>query len=264
LYGEPERFGLRGGLFALDPLNLIRVMPAEGVFRQVLTNTFPGGGCFFMNTYQRAVIFTNGELQDSQAVCAMLQSSDFLIAVDGGAYHLQKSGLRPAVVIGDMDSLADPLRGELIRSGVRFLQYPVDKNETDLELALEFAVQEGFTSILVIAPFGGRLDQTLVNLFLLTMPLLRQCDVHLFDGLDEAFLIPSQVEIQGKPGEIISLLPLGEEVTGVLTEGLKYPLNHETLYPYHSRGVSNVFLGTQARVSIDKGLLLCIHRHSIS
>lgn len=208
---------------------------------------------------QRALIFANGELVDFAAVGRYLQPEDLLVAADGGLHHLARLGLRPHWLVGDLDSVSPEEVRSLELAGVRIQRYPVDKDETDLELALMTVVSAGYRTIRVIAALGGRLDQTLGNLFLLQLPELADCDVRLEDGRQEVVLIRRQVELSGQPGDTLSLLPVGGPADGIWTEGLRYPLHGETLRPERTRGISNVFLGERAQVRLEQGALLCIH-----
>ncbi len=208
---------------------------------------------------KRAVLFANGEMPQAALILPYLRPDDFYIAVDGGLRYLRNLYKTPGLLIGDLDSIfAADVEGALAQ-GVEVKRFPVDKDETDLELALLSAVEKGFEEMLIIAALGGRLDQTLGNLALLTLPFLAGAKVTIEDGTEEIFLIRDRTEINGNPGDIVSLIPLQGEVKGVETRDLKYPLNRETLYAEKSRGISNVMLTDQAGVSIESGLLLCIH-----
>jgi thiamine pyrophosphokinase len=205
-------------------------------------------------TEPRAVIFANGNLPDLKAARRLLRPGDVLLAADGGSLHLLALGLRPSVLIGDLDSLTAADRRRLETAGVRLLRHPRDKDEVDLELALRYAVAAGHRSILVVAALGGRLDQTLGNLSLLADPALEGLNLRVDDGVEEAFFVRSRGEVHGRAGEIVSLLPWGAPVAGVTTDGLRWPLRGETLLPHKTRGVSNELLGIQS------GLLLVVHR----
>jgi thiamine pyrophosphokinase len=207
----------------------------------------------------RAAVFVNGEMPNIPAMRAVIRPDDLIVAVDGGLQHVLSLGLEPHWIIGDMDSAA---AGELQlwqARGVKIDRYPVEKDETDLELALQSVIQGGYRTILIAAATGGRLDHTLGNLYLLSALYLQDFDVRLDDGLVEIFLIRDEAEISGAAGDIVSLLPLGAVVEGVLTTDLQFPLRRETLYPDKTRGISNVMLGEHARVEIAHGILLCIH-----
>jgi len=214
----------------------------------------------------RIVIFANGELPDLETARALLQTDDYLIAADGGANHLLKMGILPEVVVGDLDSINEDTLFELTSAEVDIKQYSEDKDETDIELALQFAVEMRPTAILIVGALGGRLDQTLANLSILTDPLLPKIDIRLDDGVEEAFFCLTnadkggQVKVHGRRGDTISLIPWNGPVQGITTEGLQWPLYAETLSASKSRGVSNVMLGETASVKIEKGLLLVVHR----
>jgi thiamine pyrophosphokinase len=146
------------------------------------------------------------------------------------------------------------------QSGTRFIKHPRDKNETDFELALEHAIEAGYHEILVVGALGERLDQTLGNLTLLTNPRLTGLDVRLDDGVEEAFFSRGSCQVRGAAGELVSLIPWNGNVTGVVSDGLRWPLRGETLHPYKTRAISNEMLGAQASVSFKSGLLLIVHR----
>lgn len=208
---------------------------------------------------KRVVIFANGEMPQTELILPLLRSDDAYIAVDGGLRHLLNLYKIPQLLIGDLDSISPAEVKGIEAQGIEVRRYAVDKDETDLELALLAAVEKGFDELLLVAVLGGRLDQTLANLFLLTLPELKELQVTIENGMEEIFLIRDAAEIQGKAGDLVSLIPLNGEVVGVETRELKYPLKHETLLPERTRGISNVMLTDQAGVSIESGCLLCIH-----
>ncbi len=208
---------------------------------------------------QRTVIFANGHLPDPASVEFLLQPDDWIIAADGGACHALACGRTPHLVIGDLDSLPPETQAELEAAGSECLAHPADKDETDLELALLHASAAGAAAVLVLGAFGGRLDQTFANLLLLARPELAHLQVSISDGRQTAWLVRDEIAIGGAAGDRVSLIPIGGDVHGVTTRGLAWKLAGETLYLGQARGVSNVMTGSQARVQVTAGLLLCIH-----
>ena len=206
----------------------------------------------------KIVIFANGELiSPADAVARWVQSTDVIVAADGGTRHALAAGLKPDQIIGDLDSLPPELRAELRAAGTEFQTYPPAKDETDLELALLWAAQQDAEEILVLGALGGRPDQELANLLLLALPELAGQKTRLAAGNWQVELIRGGEELvlHGEPGETISLLPLGGEASGVTTTGLRYPLQQETLHFGPARGVSNVLTKKTAVVRVEKGLL---------
>jgi thiamine pyrophosphokinase len=208
----------------------------------------------------RCIIFANGTLPDPDSTRRLIRPDDFILAADGGTRHALDLGLTPAVIIGDLDSLTSELQ-PLVESGVKIVQHPRDKNETDLELALEYAIQNGWREIIIVGALGLRLDQTLGNLSLLTDPRLSTFNIKFDDGVEETFFVRDQAQVEGRSGDLVSLIPWGGEVRGVCTEGLRWPLSDETLLPHKTRGISNEMLGEIASIEIESGLLLVVHRH---
>lgn len=212
-----------------------------------------------MQEFNRAVLFVNGECKNPKRL--KLEAHDYLIAVDGGMQHLNHLALTPHLIIGDMDSI-DPLDLQsMLAKGVEVEHFPPQKDQTDLELAIDFVLQKGFKRILFIAALGGRFDQSLANLFLLTREDLKDINVCMQDGQESVFLIRREAHIQTLPGDRISLLPLCAPVIGISTKGLRYPLKDENLFPQKTRGISNEALANKVSINIKSGLLLCIHTH---
>jgi thiamine pyrophosphokinase len=209
---------------------------------------------------QRIIIFANGELPDLSRARALLQPGDTIICADGGTLHALALGIQPDLIIGDLDS-ADPGVVQTFReAGVAIEIHPRDKNETDLELAINRALEMKPERLAIVAALGGRLDQTLANITLLADPRLADFDVRLDDGVEEVQLCRDRVEVRGRAGDLVSLIPWQGAVSGVQTEGLKWPLQRETLYPDKTRGISNELVGEAATVSMESGLLLIVHR----
>jgi thiamine pyrophosphokinase len=209
---------------------------------------------------QRIIIFANGELPDLNKARALLRTGDIVICADGGTRHVLALGVRPDLIVGDLDS-ADP---EAIRKfreeDVKIETHPRDKNETDLELAINRAIEMNPDRLVIVAALGGRLDQTLANITLLTDLRLSKFQVRLDDGVEEIQLCRDRVEVHGRAGDLVSLIPWQGAVSGIQTEGLRWPLHRETLYPDKTRGISNEMAGDAASVTMESGLLLIVHR----
>jgi thiamine pyrophosphokinase len=208
---------------------------------------------------KHCVIIANGDPPEPETARRHAGQADLLLAADGGARHALALGLTPHVVIGDLDSLDQAQQAQLRAAGVRFIVHSTAKDETDLELALLYAVEQDADSIVVLGVLGGRLDQTLANVLLLTMPALNGRDVRLVEGMQTAFVVRDQTTLTGHPGDTVSLIPLGGAAHGVTTEGLAFPLHDSTLPFGPTLGLSNEMMATQARVQVRDGLLFCVH-----
>ncbi|MBI5822977.1 MAG: thiamine diphosphokinase [Chloroflexi bacterium] len=207
----------------------------------------------------RIIIFANGDLPNPQKARTLLRPDDFILCADGGTRHALALGLIPNLVIGDLDSITEEERRKMDEAGVGFVCFPADKNETDLELAIQHALTLESDQILILAALGGRMDQTLANIALLSHSSLVTRNLRITDSVEELFFCRDQVQVEGRSGDIVSLIPWGREVHGVFTENLRWHLHHETLYPDKTRGISNEMTADVATVSIISGLLLIVH-----
>ena len=210
----------------------------------------------------RAVILANGPVDKTTDISSLLHADDILIAADGGASRFQSAGIQPHVVVGDMDSIDPALLEKLKSKGIELIGYPKDKDQTDLELAIHFAVGRGMTEILLLGLVGGRLDQTLANLLMLTRPEWGGIRLIVKDGMDTAYPMRDGDEfvLEGSPGDIVSLIPLSEFVSGLTTQGLRWPLHDKLVEFGTTLTVSNEMISEKARVTIRAGNLLLMHR----
>jgi thiamine pyrophosphokinase len=210
----------------------------------------------------RMVIIANGHLPDPVKARRRIQPGDHVICADGGTHHARAMGVTPDVIVGDLDSLDPGLCSELETAGVRFEVYPPRKDETDLELALRLAIDEGAEEIEILAMLGGRLDQSLANLLLLARPEWAPAWVRVTEGDQTAWPVRGGQEttIEGTSGDLLSLVPLTPRATGVTLEGVEWPLHAATLRFGSTLTISNTLKAPRARLTIEEGLVLVIHQ----
>ncbi|MCX7771521.1 MAG: thiamine diphosphokinase [Clostridia bacterium] len=204
----------------------------------------------------RALIVGSGDLTDKGLLHTRHQWADRVIAADGGAKHLLKAGLKPHILLGDFDSLARELLEKIKESETEILSFPTKKDFTDMELAIDLAIERGAEELVILGASGSRLDHTLANIFLLTGLTEKGIKACLEDSHNQIFAIKDEIRIQKQENRKVSLVALSPTVEGLSTQGLAYPLSDATLRMGVSLGVSNEFEADEAVVSIKKGLLL--------
>lgn len=205
------------------------------------------------------LVFANGIITDVDWIRPLLAHSPTIIAADGGFKHVRRLDLLPQVVIGDMDSLAPFSDDDPDLKEIEFIKFSTDKDETDLEIALQYAASIYAGDIQVIGALGGRLDQTMANILSLAHPRLRSRHIEILGEHQRAWLCLDETIIKGQPGDLVSLIPLNGNVRFLSTEGLKWPLINETLLFGHTRGISNELIAQEAMINILDGDLLCVH-----
>jgi thiamine pyrophosphokinase len=217
----------------------------------------------------RALVIADGDVPKADALPADLRDGDddlLVIAADGGLLKARAMGLRPALVVGDGDSLASAVLQELASDGVEVQLHPRAKDQSDTELAVREAVRRGAREVVVIGALGGmRFDHSLANVLLLSSTDI-DAKLVLVDGDSSVRTIgrrgAERIEVVGRPGDVVSLLPLSDEVTGVSTTGLAYPLDAATLRQGPTVGLSNELVSARGTVSVDGGRLAVIHTRS--
>ncbi len=209
----------------------------------------------------KAVCVCNGSINDYDVIKKYIRVSNYIISVDGGAGHLRKMGIDPDILIGDFDSANSKDIDYYINKGIKVLQFPVEKDMTDSELAIEMASELGAEELVFLGALGTRIDHSFANIMLLKRMMDMGLKGSIVDEYNEIYMFNSNFSINKKEGRKLSLIPITEKVTGVSTSGLKYPLNNATMVLGTSWGISNEFEKEVALVSIESGILLaCLSR----
>jgi thiamine pyrophosphokinase len=210
---------------------------------------------------KRVLILGNGAWGRKEVLNELIEQVDVIVAADGGWAKAQRCGVAADVVIGDLDSLTVAERDALDRTDVKVLRYPTEKDRTDLEIALDYAMSLNPEKILLWGFWGGRLDHSLTNLLLLEKAVQQRIPVEIVTDAERAYLVSEHLDLGGAAiGDLVSLLPLTATVERVRTVGLKYALVGETLRRASSRGVSNLVNANPVRIEFESGLLFVVHR----
>jgi len=202
----------------------------------------------------RACVVAGGSIGDIEAYKKVLGRYDFVICADSGLDHALELGITPDIVIGDMDSVR-----AVVPNDVKAVIHPAEKAQTDMRLAIDYALDSGYKDITLLCALGGRFDHAYANVAQLVYIHGRGGEGVIIDAQNEIRLLCScELRLNGEKGHKLSLLPFGGDACGVTTFGLKYPLNDDVLQLGSDRGVSNEFVGGAAIVSVKSGMLLVI------
>jgi thiamine pyrophosphokinase len=191
---------------------------------------------------------------------ASLRPDAYVIAADGGVDAALALGLTVDLAIGDFDSVTADGLARAEAAGAQIERHPAAKDATDLELALDAAVAAGARDVVVLAADGGRFDHLLATVTVLTAPSRQGVRLEGWFGANHLAVVTpvTPARLTATPGALLTLLPLHGTARGVRTEGLVYPLHDEDLAAGSSRGVSNVFVGDTAQISIAGGTVLAV------
>ncbi|MDF2550645.1 MAG: hypothetical protein K0S07_1712 [Chlamydiales bacterium] len=198
----------------------------------------------------RAALIANGVISDYPLIKHQLFFFEKIVAVDGGLNHCQKMNITPDLLIGDLDSVEPQILAKYPH--LTTCRHPVDKDQTDLELAVQMLIDQGFQHIVIFAALGNRSDHTLNNLYLLK----RHPHILSIESEQESLrVITESLSLTGCEGLELSLLPIGEPALGVTTTGLKWELKDASL-DYNRVSISNRCIANTISIQVKSGNLL--------
>lgn len=208
----------------------------------------------------QVVIFANGKEPCPPVAELVSAKADYVFAADGGAGYCERLGIVPDLLVGDLDSISVDVLESYEANSVEIIRHPVKKDATDLELALEIAMERGATSIALFGALGGRWDMSLANIFLAGAAKFSSLNISIY-GADcrMHILQPTREQIINDCQDCtVTLLPVFGDVNGVSLAGFEYPLTDARLLSGTTHGVSNVIVEPLATITHNDGVLLCI------
>ena len=206
------------------------------------------------------IIISGGDPIDPDVV-AGLPAYARVIAADSGLERAVECGFAVDLVIGDMDSVDPDALESARQAGSDVEIHPPDKDATDLDLAIDAAIAGGADRLIMLGGRGGRIAHLLGNALILAAPRLAGIDIEW--RLSGAVVIPvtplRSVRLSGRPGDLVSIVPVAGTAAGLVTTGLRWELHRDTLEPGSTRGISNEMTADSAQISISAGVALVIH-----
>ena len=203
-------------------------------------------------------VVTNGYIENMDILKSIIKNSDYVICADGAAKYLMNINIYPDLLVGDLDSIDDDALRWIENGKVKLERFPVKKDMTDTELAIEFALKQSPHKINIVGAIGSRMDHSLGNIMLLYKIHKMGTAARIINEINDMTITDSNIKIEGKIGQTVSIIPIGGDVSGVTLEGLEYPLNDCNIHMGSSLGISNRFIKDTATISVKEGTLLVI------
>lgn len=206
-----------------------------------------------------AVVLAAGTPPDG-SLLAGAEDAELIVAADGGVRVARMFGLPLDAVVGDLDSASEGDLAWARAEAAEIERFSPDKDQTDLEIALDRADQAGVERIVVVGIQGNRLDHEFGNWATVCSPRTARVEVHTERGTAIVLngMTHPQCEIEGAVGDLVSLVPRFGSVDGVTTTGLRWNLDDDSLSPVATRGISNEFVEASASISLRDGIMLVI------
>lgn len=209
-----------------------------------------------------AVIIAGGTLNIKFALAYLKQHRfDCYIAVDNGLAYMEQLGLIPDVMVGDFDTASDKLVNRYKElQNITLIELKAEKDETDMESAIDYSIRMGYNKVVLLAAMGGRFDHTLANLHMLYRLLQQGIQGRMVDEYNCIYLLNRSQTVKKDElyGRYISLLPYTSEVNHLTLEGFKYPLNNYCLRAGSSIGISNEAVKSECNITFHEGILIVV------
>jgi thiamine pyrophosphokinase len=200
---------------------------------------------------KKGLLIANGEIDCHLLKQFYRQKWDKIIAADGGALNAISCGIKPDVVIGDLDSVKELYEDNFL--GLEFIHRP-SQELNDLEKALQYCREIGLQKLVLFGITGKRMDHA-INNFSVLMRYLRYFEMEVYDRFSRILWAGEFIEFEAEIGQTVSLIPLGR-VEGITTRGLKYALTNEALEFGIREGLSNQVVESPVQITVAKGNLL--------
>lgn len=223
-----------------------------------------------------AYIFTGGKLAvgSMDGLGLHMSEADLIIAADSGYNNASRLGVRPGLLLGDLDSIDRKKLAPDELEHIEKIIVPAIKDDTDTQLAVDTAISRGADEIHIIGGLGGRLDHTLSSVFLLEYIADRGAGAVMTDGQSRVRVMKTAGEpvslmipktFDGENGfKYLSVVPLTDECEGVRISGVFYPLDGVTLERRYSYAVSNEITSDSAEITLEKGTMLVIESRDLN
>lgn len=181
------------------------------------------------------------------------EPGDFVIAADGGVKTLEKLNIEPDTIMGDFDSLGYTPAGENV------IVHPVEKDDTDMMLAVKYAIKKGYRNIQLFGGTGGRIDHTIANIQTMYWAARKGINIKMSDDKNDYWVInSSSIEIDCREGKDLSVFAIGGRAKNVTIKGGKYECENYTLTSDNPTAVSNSFEKKPVNINVESGALLII------
>lgn len=216
-----------------------------------------------MNKGKKCYVFGSAEaVYPKEAVVP--DKGSLYIAADGGYSSMKAASIVPSVILGDFDSCE--LTDEMKKLGAEIIVHPIEKDDTDLMLAIKLGFERGYTDFVIVGCLGGaRFDHSIATLQALGYVVNNGGSAVAYGKGEDGAVMCAQaikdgsITLPSRENGHVSVFSLSERSEGVSINGLKYSVAGAILTPFFPLGVSNSFVGREASISVDKGTLIVIY-----
>nr|WP_286672877.1 thiamine diphosphokinase [Anaeromonas gelatinilytica] len=204
------------------------------------------------------MIVGGGEFLDEELVMDLINDCDIIIAADGGGKYLYDINVLPDILVGDFDTLNPFILNYYKDTNITIYSFPPEKDKTDLELAIDCALDNHIDELKLIGVLGTRIDHSLGNIMLLFNLIEKGIDARIINDKNEIFVVNKEMIITKNRFEYVSILPILEDLKGIKLKGFEYDIDDLNLKISSTRGISNKLVNDKGIIKIKSGKGLII------
>ncbi len=206
----------------------------------------------------KALIVSNGYINDYKKLLENLDRADYIACADGGIRHLRAVEKRPDIIIGDLDSISQDDLAYVREKNIPIHKFSSIKDYTDTELAAKFLIDKGYRDIVFMAVTGDRIDHSLGNIFLLNLMLEEEVSARIIDDKNTIYILDDYMELEKEEDSFVSVIAIDDAGVEVSLSGFFYNLHREYIPFGSTRGISNEIIEDRASIQIHRGKALII------
>ncbi len=203
-----------------------------------------------------ALIIGSGSNLDKEVFMLENLNIEYVICADGGLEKAEDLELTPNIIVGDLDSVSKEVLKKYLDMNIELIKYPSEKNHTDMELAIEHAIDKGFKNIILIGATGSRLDHTIANVMLIEQYYKKGIHIQIIDNNNLIQIVSNSIEIINKKDYFVSIVPITDSIEVASLIGFKYPLNNINVKRGSTLCISNQIIHEKGNIKLDKGIAL--------
>lgn len=200
----------------------------------------------------KTLIVGGGRFPTNIKLKEIIKECNCIIGVDKGYEFLVDNNIKVDFLLGDFDSINNKFK---IDDSIEIIKYPSEKSMTDMDIAIEKAIEINSDEVIILGSTGTRLDHTIINIFLLKKLLDNNILATIIDDNNEIQMINNKVKIKNDHFKYISIIPIMDN-TIVTLKGVKYPLNDMIINFGDSLPISNEIIDEYANITTNKYTIL--------
>lgn len=202
---------------------------------------------------KKGLIIANGKIEDSEMLKEQIKKHDYILCADGGIKYIYHMDINVDAIIGDFDSVNKEFSRFIKNNNILIIKFPVEKDETDTELAIDHLIEQGCNQITLMGVIGTRMDHTLANILLLKKLAKNNVNGKIIDENNTIFLLNDYLKVNRKENHYISIIPITLSGMIVTLKGFYYPLKDSFIGYGSTLGISNKIVESTGEIFITKG-----------